>query len=580
MDNILNCYQSDFDKALDRWRSLFKLAQQQIEEAQTIIRNNIYGDNSSEKKEALLKEKRGTELRDMLLGQNQGVNAEENEFYPYRYFASEGFLPGYNFTKLPQRVLLQYKSDKVEYLSRAKSLALSEFGPQNIIYTNGGKFRVKRMMITTEPTQHKFFVNPKTGVIYKDIENTSHHVDIITGESLDGLSQLIPGYCIEMQDMIAQESEKITCQEEERSRKFYDKKTYFTSDNSRSIRKCELKTENETHLANILYIPSCRMTCILESKNEGNSNGFPFDTKTGDWISAERMTAITKEREQNPEKFGHIKPVKLFTETTANAIYIQPLKALALADKGAVRTFLYAFKQAIEDVFQIEGSEIGAEVMGEDSIPNVLIYENAEGSLGVLGRLVQEPSAYHAIVNRAYEICYNTQDSLSSEELSRLVPADYTNLLNYYNQPYHQQIDIRKIYTTLRMMMDAKIEVREAGQSLSYDRQYEELEATRDHNSSTEYEFLKYLYEHKLRLPDKAQPMFPERYYVKPDFMYGKRIVVFCDGTPHDNPDIQEDDRRKREVLEDAGYVVIVWHYKTPLAEFIDAHPDIFTPIS
>jgi superfamily II DNA/RNA helicase len=580
MDNILNCYQSDFDKALDRWRSLFKLAQQQIEEAQTIIRNNIYGDNSSEKKEALLKEKRGTELRDMLLGQNQGVNAEENEFYPYRYFASEGFLPGYNFTKLPQRVLLQYKSDKVEYLSRAKSLALSEFGPQNIIYTNGGKFRVKRMMITTEPTQHKFFVNPKTGVIYKDIENTSHHVDIITGESLDGLSQLIPGYCIEMQDMIAQESEKITCQEEERSRKFYDKKTYFTSDNSRSIRKCELKTENETHLANILYIPSCRMTYILESKNEGNSNGFPFDTKTGDWISAERMTAITKEREQNPEKFGHIKPVKLFTETTANAIYIQPLKALALADKGAVRTFLYAFKQAIEDVFQIEGSEIGAEVMGEDSIPNVLIYENAEGSLGVLGRLVQEPSAYHAIVNRAYEICYNTQDSLSSEELSRLVPADYTNLLNYYNQPYHQQIDIRKIYTTLRMMMDAKIEVREAGQSLSYDRQYEELEATRDHNSSTEYEFLKYLYEHKLRLPDKAQPMFPERYYVKPDFMYGKRIVVFCDGTPHDNPDIQEDDRRKREVLEDAGYVVIVWHYKTPLAEFIDAHPDIFTPIS
>ena len=51
---------------------------------------------SKEKKEALLKERRGIELRDMLLGQNQGKNAEENEFYPYRYFASEGFLPGYN----------------------------------------------------------------------------------------------------------------------------------------------------------------------------------------------------------------------------------------------------------------------------------------------------------------------------------------------------------------------------------------------------------------------------------------------------------------------------------------------------
>ena len=102
-------------------------------------------------------------------------------------------------------------------------------------------------------------------------------------------------------------------------------------------------------------------------------------------------------------------------------------------------------------------------------------------------------------------------------------------------------------------MMNADIEVRNAGQLQSYDKQYEELEATRDHNSSTEYEFLKYLYEHKLRLPDKAQPMFPE---------------------------VQEDYRKKREVLEDAGYVVIVWYYKTPLAEFVSAHSDIFTPIS
>lgn len=580
MDNVLSNYQFAFDKSLNRWRSLYKLAQQQIEEAQAITRNNVYGDNSNEKKEALLKEKRAIELRDMLLGQNQGKNAEENEFYPYRYFASEGFLPGYNFTKLPQRALLQYKGDKVETLSRPKALALSEFGPQNIIYNNGAKFRVKRMMITTEPTQHKFFVNPKTGVIYKDIENASHHVDIITGESLDGISRLIPGYCIEMQDMSALESEKITCQEEERSRKFYDKRTYFTSDNIHSISKCELKTAHNTHLANILYIPTCRMTYILESKNEGNSNGFPFDTKTGDWINAERMKSIIKEREQSPEKFGHIKPVKLFTETTANAIYIQPLQALALSDKGAVCTFLYAIKQAIEDVFQIEGREIGAEVMGEDQIPNVLIYENAEGSLGVLSRLVQEPQTYRSVVNRAYEICYNTLEPLSNDVLSNLVPADYTNLLNYYNQPYHSQIDVRKIYKTLRIMMDAEIEVHEAGNNLGYDQQYEELEAARDHTSSTEYVFLKYLYEHKLRLPDKAQPKFPERYYVQPDFMYGDRIVVFCDGTPHDRPEVREDDRNKRNVLEDAGYVVLAWHYATPIEDFVAQHPEIFTPVS
>lgn len=581
IDRTLDGYLHDFDKSLDRWRNLYKLAQQQIEEAQAVLRNNIYGENSREKKDALLKERRGIELRDMLLGQNQGNYAEENEFYPYRYFASEGFLPGYNFTKLPQRVLLQYiGSDKTECLSRPKSLALTEFGPQNIIYNDGGKFRISRMMLTGEVTPDKFFYNPKTGVIYKNQENASHHTDIITGESLDGVSKMIPGYCVQLQDMIAQESAKITCQEEERSRKYYQLNTFFSSDDTHAISVCELKTAHDTHLANIRYIPSCRLTYILESKNDSNANGFAFDTKTGDWLSGERMAIHMQKVKEHPEEPSSIKYVKLYTETTANAIYIQPLEALGLSDKGSVLTFLYAIKQAIEDVFQIEGSEIGADVMGEDKIPNVLIYENAEGSLGVLERLVTEPSSYHAVIKRAYEICYGKTTPLSEDERAKLIPADYTNLLNYYNQPYHQLIDVRKIYNTLCIMADADIEVRNAGQHQSYDKQYEELEAARDHNSSTEYEFLKYLYEHKLRLPDKAQPMFPEQYYVQPDFMYGDRIVIFCDGTPHDLPEVREDDKNKREVLEDAGYVVITWYYKTPLKEFVAAHQDIFTPIS
>lgn len=581
IDGVLSSYRHDFDKALDRWRSLYRLAQKQIEDAQVITRNNLYGENSNEKKDALLKEKRGIELRDKLLGKNQGKNAEDNEFYPYRYFASEGFLPGYNFTKLPQRALLQYKnSEKIECLSRPKSLALSEFGPQNIIYNNGGKFRISRMMLVGDAIPHKFFYNPRTGVIYKDQENAAHHTDIITGESLDGVSQMIPGFCIQSQDMVAQETEKITCQEEERSRKFYQRKTFFSSDDIRAMSTCELKTANGTHLANIRYIPSCRLTYILESRNDNNANGFAFDTKTGDWLSADRMATYVQKQREHPEEPVTVRYVKLFTETTANAIYIQPLEALALRDNGGVRTFLYAMKQAIEDVFQIEGSEIGAEVMGEERVPNILIYENAEGSLGVLERLVHEPASYRAVVDRAYEICYGKSAPLSDEERAKLFPADYTNLLNYYNLPFHQLIDVRKIYQSLCIMKDADIEIRNEGQSLSYDRQYEALEAARDHNSATEYEFLKYLYDHKLRLPDEAQPMFPERYYVKPDFRYGDRTAVFCDGTPHDSPEVQADDRKKREVLEDAGFVVIVWNYRTPIAEFVSAHSNLFTPIS
>ena len=190
---------------------------------------------------------------------------------------------------------------------------------------------------------------------------------------------------------------------------------------------------------------------------------------------------------------------------------------------------------------------------------------------------------------RTHQIKYNNARKAWRSALKDILSIckaqgiDANNIINKAYTLYNTCVEykgFRKIYNTLSIMMNADIEVRNAGQLQSYDKQYEELEATRDHNSSTEYEFLKYLYEHKLRLPDKAQPMFPEKYYVQPDFIYGDRIVVFCDGTPHDLPEVQEDDRKKREVLEDAGYVVIVWYYKTPLAEFVSAHSDIFTPIS
>lgn len=579
MDKVINAYEHDFDKALNRWRALYKMAQTQIEEASAIINNRVYGENSQEKRDAHVKQIRGENQRDMLLGVNQGRNKEENEFYPYRYLASEGFLPGYNFTKLPLRSILQYANDNVEYLSRPRALALSEFGPQNIIYDNGSKFRVSKMMIQAELVPHRFFFNPKTGVVYKDQENATHHTDIITGETLDGIVQLIPGFCIEAQDMMATETEKITCREEERNRKFYVTKSFFSSDDPRAIRKCEL-ISGDQHLANISHIPACRITYILESSNDDNGNGFALDTKTGDWVSGERLNRIRQEAENHPEEAGRIKFVKLFTEVTANAIYVQPLQALMLTDKDAVRTFLYAFKQAIEDVFQIESSELGADVMGEQGVPNLFIYENAQGSLGVLSRLVDEPESYRAVVNRAYEICYDTLDPLSPEEVGNLTPADYTNLLNYYNQPFHPVIDIRRIYNALQIMREAKVEVRSAGQTLSYDELYDKLEAERDHNSSTEYEFLKYLHDHRLRLPDIAQPMFPGEYYVQPDFQYGDRIVVFCDGTPHDRPEVQEDDRNKREVLRNAGYVVLAWHYATPLEQFISEHSDIFTPVN
>ena len=72
--------------------------------------------------------------------------SELSEFYPYRYLASEGFLPGYNFTRLPIRVFLPTGASSGEFVSRPRSIALREFGPLNAIYHNGRKYRVCQLV--------------------------------------------------------------------------------------------------------------------------------------------------------------------------------------------------------------------------------------------------------------------------------------------------------------------------------------------------------------------------------------------------------------------------------------------------
>ena len=61
--------------------------------------------------------------RNLLLQTN--VSREESDFYPYRYLASEGFLPDYNFPALPVRAWVP--REEGEFINRPRFLALREF---------------------------------------------------------------------------------------------------------------------------------------------------------------------------------------------------------------------------------------------------------------------------------------------------------------------------------------------------------------------------------------------------------------------------------------------------------------------
>jgi len=568
-------FENSFDRSLDRWRKIYKAAQNQIKAATSIIENRIYADNHEKKKEAYKSLRQAERQRDLLLNEtndpkkSSGKNKDQSEFYPYRYLAAEGFLPGYNFTRLPVRSFMESEDAGGEFISRPRFIALNEFGPRNVIYHDGAKYRVDRMILTeAELKLENGKICPKTGYFLYD-KQYGYEVDPIINETLQlDTKKHVHTTLIEMAETRAYELQRITCQEEERTKKGYDIQTYFAVDGGFENTTEGIVSISNEKLLHIHYIPTCRIFKLNLKWRASKEYGFTINLNTGYWQSK-------KNKEENGEK-DEIKDVKLFTSDTANAMYIQPIKSLGLEGGGnGVITLMFAIKRAIENYFQVESNEIGATIMGDDEAPNILIYESAEGSLGVLSQIVDNPTIYKAIMIEAYKICFYKNEV---EEVGEVLPATYDDLLSYYNQFYHQQIDRNLIKGALRNLTESAVEVLANKSFTSYDEQYHFLQASRDHNSSTEDKFLKFLYQNNLKLPDIAQPKV-DKMYVRPDFFYKSNVMIFCDGTPHDEKQVKEDDTEKRAALKTAGYQVLTWHYRDSLEDFVAKRPDLFKKV-
>ncbi len=573
VEQHINQFAESFDKSLNRWRKLYRAAQGQIKSATSIIENRIYGDSHEKKIEARKILFRAETERDLLLNeppkkQNSGNN-EQSEFYPYRYLAAEGFLPGYNFTRLPIRSFMETEAGGGEYISRPRFVALQEFGPRNVIYHDGAKFQIDKLNLTdAELKLERAKVCPKTGYFLYD-NQYAYEVDPIINEPLQlDSTKHIHTTLIEMTESRAHEQQRITCQEEERTKKGYDIQTYFSVDGGfENSLEGNVKIGDQK-LLHIHYFSTCRIYKLNLKWRASDNVGFAIQMNTGAWKSRAQQQAST-----DPEE---IKEVKLFTSDTANAIYIQPIKALPLkGGSSGVITLMFALKKAIENHFQVESNEMAATIMGDEDAPNILIYESSEGSLGVLSQLFDSPDVYKSIMKEAYRICFFKDDV---ELEGEVIPATYDDLLSYYNQYYHKKIDRNLVREALQVLRHSNLEISSNRSFDNYDEQYQFMQAARDPNSSTEEKFLKYLYNHSLRLPDEAQPHIPNM-YVRPDFLFKPNICIFCDGSPHDKDTVKEDDMEKRNALKAAGYQVLTWYYMDSLDEFVGKRPDIFKKV-
>ena len=574
LENKVNSFITRFCASFDRWISLYKAARSMIVKSRIILDDPVIMADNPLKSDAKRQHAVGLMQIELLINDTKGGNNNQSEFYIFRYLAAEGFLPGYNFTRLPVRTFVGYKySDQGEYLSRPRSIALKEFGPFNTLYHNGNKYKINRMMLLdADNLQRKIKISKETGYAFLDDEAQLSNVDPITRTELRGDKAEFMTSLIEMSESEGIPQERISCIEEERSSAGYEIEEYFRYTKGIEHTKSLVIQKGGQNLLNLIYDQSTELIKLNRKARRSDSEGFAIDKRNGKWLSKKEL--------ENQVILDNKKDVMIFVRDTADTLYIQPLANMEITPEQTI-SLSYALKRGIERLFQVEENEIGVQVMGNKEKPNVLIYEASEGCLGILSQLIQEPAKLKELFEESYRCMHFDVATRTETEKGKKLPcASYEDLLSYYNQRDHAILNRYKIKEVLELLMDCDLSVLQKGNDRQ--EQYKYLLDTYDKSSGTELPLIKYLYTNKLSLPDKAQ-VFIDEFYISADFVYNTLngpVIIFCDGAVHDKESLIADDLHKRTLLRDKGYDVIEWHYKEKVEDLVIRRKDIFRKIN
>lgn len=568
IENEIKHVPAKLEKSLLRWKKMYLDALRQMNEAHEIKTSPVIKD--SEIKRLANRSYFLAEERLNLLRNEKNKNSTLSEFYTFRYLASEGFLPGYNFTRLPIRVFLGGK-DRNEAISRPRFIGLKEFGPYNLIYHNGGKYKVNRITpndVALDLSTIK--ISKSTGYAFLNEEGKGINQDPITGVIFDASNMdKIENRLLELQEAQSENTERISCMEEVRTSEGYITELYLNSqDGLIDATKIKL-TVDGSELMKLFYQPAAKLILVNKKwkRTPQPDSGFDIGTKTGFFKSKKQVT--------NPKPEDPIQNVMLYTYDTSDVLYVQPIKSLGLTEEGVV-TMQYALEKAIEQLYNIEPVEIDVRLMGSDEYKNIMLYESAEGSIGVLKDIARNPAVLRKIFEEAYKICgydYETKQNKYPERPK----ASYDDLLSYYNQMDHAKIDRHSIIKALELLIVSNPDDTVGG---TYEEKYEELKKGLHHRSPGEKVLLDYLFANGYRLPDFTNHNM-EQFYVQPDFVYEKeKALVFVDGGIHKKALNKADDEKKRKTIELAGFDVLVWDDTSePVASFVTRRQDIFRKV-
>ncbi|GIV04329.1 MAG: DEAD/DEAH box helicase [Fimbriimonadales bacterium] len=536
IERLLREAPETFDRAFDRWRELYAAARHQYEEAVAKVPQA----NGEDRRE--LEQLRSEAIRQLDLLKHQGVGREESDFYPYRYLATEGFLPGYNFPVLPLRAWVP-TGDAGEYIDRPRFIAIREFGPGYVLYHEGGKWRIHKYSF--DPGK---FVKTTLKICVRCGVQADIDCDICPACKSDVLERM---ESYPMPNAATQPIERITCNDEDRLTRGYDVFHAYGGEVSGRGRVQDL--------LDLSYYPSARLV-LINRGIRGSTSGYLIHPTSG--------LILTDQQAQEQQVF----PSTIYVEEYRNMLRLRLHDVPQEGAESFVKTLMYSLERAIEHYYQLEEDELQCFVAG-DRWTDLIFWEAAEGGSGALERILIEQHALRDIASAALELLHFDPQTLEDRTTDRHMRC-YECLMTYRNQRDADQLNRLVVKDFLGSLSRSNLELMHdsADREVHYARLCEAL----DSRSELERKVLDYLMEHGHRLPDYAQYLI-ESPHCYPDFYYENgRVCVFCDGSVHDDARQREQDRSIRDALLDRGYRVIAIRYSDDLSEVISRYPEVF----
>lgn len=571
-EEVFHQIERNFEAACERWRSLCRAALAQQKTQNAILMDMSKSPEDRQQAERLRRE---AEAQYKLLTESQ--NVLQSDFYSYRYFASEGFLPGYNFPRLPLSAYIPARRTRQqdEFLSRPRFLAITEFGPRAVIYHEGSRYLINKVILPLGQDGPVFgqlkrcrscgYLHPIPDPPGPDLCENCH-------ASLD--APLTP--MLRLQNVSTRRKDKISSDEEERLRLGYETQTGFRFAVHRGVKSHQtaILRSGATALCQLGYGHAAtlwRINLGWARRIDKSQFGFVLDIERGYWQRNELMP----EDDDVDQLARRVERVIPYVEDTRNSLILEPT---TVHEPEVITSLAYALKNAIQVAYQLEDDELACELLpGFDTPRFILLYEAAEGGAGVLRRLLRDQNAFPTVAREALRLCHFNPDTGGDEGHAPGVAeiceaACYDCLLSYYNQPVHRLLDRKAIRDILMEFCKAELSIAPAAAP----RQEHLARLKRLCSSRLEEEWLMFLEEGNYHLPSRAQH-FIEACKTRPDFFYEEHnAAIYVDGPVHEYPERRQRDLEQAEAMEDRGYVVIRFGANDDWAAIVKKYPAIF----